>query len=185
MKFSKSVENYKVLGKAAPAAYSVLVWLHKCAPWPCNICLYGGQEPSRPVLGFLSYLGVCFPFLGFRYASLFCLNRDACVCPMAPGQAHFFVCSWWGRNGILCRLCPCLGYGANSCWAWGTTHSLMKLILFCPFSVRGKCYSIQCLSDCVFHGEFASHSQAVGEYPGTPGLGTGSKSHLLATTPQI
>lgn len=95
------------------------------------------------MLGFLSYLGVSFPFLGFMYASLFCLTSVSYGTWPAPLLCLLLVVKKWHPLGTISLPWLC----GNSYWAWGTMHSLMKLILFCPFSVWVKCCSLQCLYD--------------------------------------
>ena len=61
----------------------------------------------------------------------------------APLLCLLLVVKKWHPLGTISLPWLC----GNSYWAWGTMHSLMKLILFCPFSVWVKCCSLQCLYD--------------------------------------
>lgn len=85
------------------------------------------------------------------YASLFCLNSVSYGTWPTPLLCLLLV----GKKWHLLQTVSLPWLWGNSCWARGTTHSLMKLILFCPFSVWGKCCSIQCLHDlCLSRGVY-------------------------------
>lgn len=106
---------------------------------------------------------------------------------MAPGQPCCFICSWWGRNGILClqhkrgacRPSPCLGCGATPVGRGGPTLTIevdvalsllhVSEVLFHPVPVWFVSFMVSLLPA----------NQAVGRYPGTAAPG-GRQQELLA-----